>query len=156
MHRSVYHSKVYDSQSIQAWERRWFAQRNSSLGLMQQAAWAIAQNLNKQFLAKKIKHIAVWSGQGNNAGDGYYIAAFLKQQGFKVTMFATELGHSEDLQQAFHYAQSQQVDTQTIDYLLSEHEINQDLPIFDCHIDALFGIGLNRMLDQKWQNIIHL
>ncbi|MFW2035994.1 NAD(P)H-hydrate dehydratase [Acinetobacter junii] len=156
MQRSVYHSQVYDSQSIQAWERRWFAQQNSSLGLMQQAAWTIAQNLNKQFLAKKNKHIAVWCGQGNNAGDGYYIAAFLKQQGFKVTVFATELGHSEDLQQAFHYAQSQQVDTQTIDYLLSEHEIKQDFPIFDCHIDALFGIGLNRMLDQKWQNIIHL
>lgn len=156
MQRLVYHSPVYDSQSIQAWEQRWFAQKNASLGLMQQAAWSIAQELNKQFLVQKIKHIAIWCGQGNNAGDGYYIAAFLKQQGFKVTVFATELGHSIDLQQAFNYAQSQQVDIQTIDYLLSEHEIGQELPIFDCHIDALFGIGLNRMLDQKWQNIIRL
>lgn len=54
MQRSVYHSQVYDSQSIQAWECRWFAQQNSSLGLMQQAAWTIAQNLNKQFLVKKL------------------------------------------------------------------------------------------------------
>lgn len=97
MQRLVYHSPVYDSQSIQAWEQRWFAQKNASLGLMQQAAWSIAQELNKQFLVQKIKHIAIWCGQGNNAGDGYYIAAFLKQQGFKVTVFATELGHSEDL-----------------------------------------------------------
>ncbi|WP_109440358.1 NAD(P)H-hydrate dehydratase [Acinetobacter haemolyticus] len=156
MQRLVYHSPVYDSQSIQAWEQRWFAQQNSSLGLMQQAAWAISEQLAAQFHQNKIQSIAVWCGQGNNAGDGYYIAAFLKQQDFKVTIFATELGHSFDLQQAFHYAQSQQVDIQAIDYLLSEYEIKQDLPIFECHVDALFGIGLNRMLDQKWQNIIQL
>ncbi|MGR0306628.1 NAD(P)H-hydrate dehydratase [Acinetobacter beijerinckii] len=156
MQRSVYHSPVYDSQSIQAWERGWFAQHNSSLGLMQQAAWTISQRLNEQFLLKKIQNIAVWCGQGNNAGDGYFIAAFLKQQGYKVTVFAMELGQSPDLQQALKYAQSQQVDIQTIDYLLTEHEIQQDLPIFDCYIDALFGIGLNRKLDQKWQNIIQL
>lgn len=156
MQRSVYHSPVYDSQSIQAWERRWFAQHNSSLGLMQQAAWTISQRLNERFLLKEIQNIAVWCGHGNNAGDGYFIAAFLKQQGYKVTIFATELGQSSDLQQAFKYAQSQQVDIQTIDYLLTEHEIQQDLPIFDCYIDALFGIGLNRKLDQKWQNIIQL
>ena len=116
MQRSVYHSPVYDSQSIQAWERRWFSQHNSSLGLMQQAAWTISQRLNERFLLKEIQNIAVWCGHGNNAGDGYFIAAFLKQQGYKVTIFATELGQSSDLQQAFKYAQSQQVDIQTIDY----------------------------------------
>ena len=36
---------VYHSDDIRAWERRWFAAQNSSLGLMQQAAWSIAQQL---------------------------------------------------------------------------------------------------------------
>ncbi|USA45177.1 NAD(P)H-hydrate dehydratase [Acinetobacter sp. C26M] len=147
---------VYHSQSIQAWEQRWFAQQNSSLGLMQQAAWTITQQLHQQFQQNKIQKIAVWCGQGNNAGDGYYVAAFLKQQGFSITVFATELGQSPDLQQAFDYAQSHQVDIQTIDYLLSEKAVHQEIPTFDCHIDALFGIGLNRALDSKWQEIIQL
>lgn len=147
---------VYHSQSIQAWEQRWFAQQNSSLGLMQQAAWTITQQLMQQFQQNKIQKIAVWCGQGNNAGDGYYIAAFLKQQGFNITVFASELGQSVDLKQAADYAQSFQVDIQSIDYLLSESAVHQELPIFDCHIDALFGIGLNRALDQKWQEIIQL
>ncbi|WP_343580064.1 NAD(P)H-hydrate dehydratase [Acinetobacter sp.] len=147
---------VYHSQSIQAWEQRWFTQQNSSLGLMQQAAWAITQQLMVQFISKKIKNIAVWCGQGNNAGDGYYIAAYLKQHGKKVTVFATELGQSADLKQAADYAQSHQVDIQTIDYLLSENAVHQELPTFDCHIDALFGIGLNRSLDLRWQEIIQL
>ncbi|CAM4174041.1 YjeF family domain-containing protein [Acinetobacter dispersus] len=147
---------VYHSQSIQAWEQRWFAQQNSSLGLMQQAAWTISQQLIEQFKQSKTRKIAVWCGQGNNAGDGYYIAAFLKQQGFCITVYATELGQSVDLKQAADYAQSNQVDIQRVDYLLSENAVHQELPTFDCHIDALFGIGLNRALDPNWQDIIQL
>ncbi|OJU69875.1 MAG: bifunctional ADP-dependent (S)-NAD(P)H-hydrate dehydratase/NAD(P)H-hydrate epimerase, partial [Acinetobacter sp. 39-4] len=122
----------------------------------QQAAWVITQQLIQQFLKNKTQKIAVWCGQGNNAGDGYYIAAFLKQHGFSITVFATELGQSVDLKQAADYAQSHQVDSQSIDYLLSENAVHQELPTFDCHIDALFGIGLNRMLDPNWQEIIQL
>ena len=151
MQRSVYHS-----QSIQAWEQRWFAQQNSSLGLMQQAAWTISQQLIEPFNKNKIQKIAIWCGQGNNAGDGYYIAAFLKQHGFHITVYAAELGQSLDSKQAVQYALLNRVDIQSIDYLLSENANHQEIPTFDCHIDALFGIGLNRMLDQKWQSIIQL
>ncbi|ENU27133.1 NAD(P)H-hydrate dehydratase [Acinetobacter modestus] len=151
MQRSVYHS-----QSIQAWEQRWFAQQNSSLGLMQQAAWTISQQLIEPFNKNKIQKISIWCGQGNNAGDGYYIAAFLKQHGFHITVYATELSQSLDLKQAVQYALLNRVDIQSIDYLLSENANHQEIPTFDCHIDALFGIGLNRMLDQKWQSIIQL
>ena len=151
MQRSVYHS-----QSIQAWEQRWFAQQNSSLGLMQQAAWTISQQLIEPFNKNKIQKIAIWCGQGNNAGDGYYIATFLKKHGFHITVYAAELGQSLDLKQAVQYALLNRVDIQSIDYLLSENANHQEIPTFDCHIDALFGIGLNRMLDQKWQSIIHL
>ena len=151
MQRSVYHS-----QSIQAWEQRWFAQQNSSLGLMQQAAWTISQQLIEPFNKNKIQKIAIWCGQGNNAGDGYYIAAFLKQHGFHITVYAAELGQSLDLKQAVQYALLNRVDIQSIDYLLSENANHQEIPTFDCHIDALFGIGLNRMLDQEWQSIIQL
>ncbi|MDM1021282.1 NAD(P)H-hydrate dehydratase [Acinetobacter sp. VNK23] len=171
----VYHSPVYDSQSIQAWEQRWFAQYNSSLGLMQQAAWAISRQLIEQFQQKHIKTIAVWCGQGNNAGDGYYIAAFLKQYGFKVTVYATELGQSPDLKQAYEYAQAYQVNIQrfpypplnlppdrvetstySIPYIIHEVPLlfKERLGEVDCHIDALFGIGLNRVLDQHWQTVI--
>lgn len=71
---------VYHSTQIQAWEQRWFEQQNSSLGLMQQAAWAISQKLHHHILKNSlsIKKIAVWCGSGKNAGDGYYIAIYLK------------------------------------------------------------------------------
>ncbi|QNX86060.1 NAD(P)H-hydrate dehydratase [Acinetobacter seifertii] len=136
---------VYHSDDIRAWEQRWFAAQNSSLGLMQQAAWSISQQLMVLFENHATKNIAVWCGQGNNAGDGYFIASYLKQAGFYVEIFAAELGDSTDLQYAVDFAKENNV------------QVHQDFEVsktFDCHIDALFGIGLNRELNDYWQHAI--
>ncbi|MFH4193365.1 NAD(P)H-hydrate epimerase, partial [Acinetobacter baumannii] len=136
---------VYHSQDIQAWEQRWFAAQNSSLGLMQQAAWSITQQLIVLFQNQDIKNIAVWCGQGNNAGDGYFIASYLKEAGLYVEIFAAELGESADLHHAAHFAKVNHI------------QIHQGFEVhktFDCHIDALFGIGLNRELNDYWQHSI--
>lgn len=140
-------AEVYHSHEIQAWERRWFSQQNSAFGLMQQAAWSIAQHLLQLFQNNypEVKTIAVWCGHGNNAGDGYCIASYLKQSGYAVEIFAAEIGTSTDLKQAIQLAEQNQL------------KIHSDFDLqapFDCHIDALFGIGLNRDLDQAWQTII--
>ncbi|MBN6511860.1 NAD(P)H-hydrate dehydratase [Acinetobacter pittii] len=136
---------VYHSDDIRAWERRWFAAQNSSLGLMQQAAWSIAQQLIELFKDQAIKNIAVWCGQGNNAGDGYFIATYLKQAGFHVEIFAAQLGESTDLHCAAQFARE----------IKAQIHPNFDIKrTFDCHIDALFGIGLNRELNIDWQQVI--
>ncbi|WP_120430110.1 NAD(P)H-hydrate dehydratase [Acinetobacter baylyi] len=139
---------VYHSTQIQAWEQRWFEQQNSSLGLMQQAAWAISQKLHHHILKNSlsIKKIAVWCGSGKNAGDGYYIAIYLKSLGYNISIFAMPAGQSTDLKQAVADAHANQLP------ISNNFDVNND---YDCHIDALFGIGLNRELDQNWQSIIH-
>jgi hydroxyethylthiazole kinase-like uncharacterized protein yjeF len=150
--------QVYHSHDIQAWEQRWFAQQNSSFGLMQQVAWSIAQRLDTWFQqtasSESVSHaghgvrsIAVWCGAGNNAGDGYCLAAYLKNMGYQVEIFAVPPGASADLNQAVEVAKNHQVQ------IHSHFEISKD---FDCHIDALFGIGLNRELDRSWQQLIQL
>lgn len=147
MRSTVYHSPVYNRESIQAWEKRWFAQQNSSLGLMQQVAWDIAKQLDQYMITNSlsIKKIAVWCGSGNNAGDGYYTAAYLSQKGYEVQIFAASVSDSSDLKQAILYAQLHKIQIEP-NFAVPDH--------FDCHIDALFGIGLNRELDQKWQEIV--
>ena len=139
------HQQVYHSRDIQAWEQRWFAQKNSSYGLMQQAAWLITQQIVDVLKIKNIHNIAVCCGQGNNAGDGYLIAKYLKQLGFDVEIYKTELGSSKDLQLAYEEAQDEKINIiQGFNFLKQ----------YDCIIDALFGIGLNRDLDKHWQGII--
>lgn len=137
---------VYDRQNIQAWEQRWFAQGNHSYGLMQQAAWVLHTELLTIFEKEKIKKIAICCGQGNNAGDGYLLAIYLKQVGFLVDVYAAPLGVSADLKTAHQQAEAAQVN------IIQGFIFEQD---YDCYIDALFGIGLNRTLDEQWQGIIH-
>lgn len=141
------HQQVYHSREIQAWEVRWFAQQNSVFGLMQQVAWSIAQRLNILFQQAfpKITTVAVWCGAGNNAGDGYCVAHYLHQYGYQVEIFATEAGHSQQLNAAIELVQADQLN------IHSHFNIQKR---FDCHIDALFGIGLNRDLDDTLQAII--
>ena len=145
MPQQVYHSPVYHSQSIQAWEQRWFARQNSSYGLMQQVAWSIAQRLVTVFQQQHIQNIAVCCGQGNNAGDGYLTAQYLKQYGFDVDIYAAELGASKDL----HTACQEAVEAEINIYAGFAFQKK-----YDAYIDALFGIGLNRALGTDWQQII--
>ncbi|MCL6243137.1 MULTISPECIES: NAD(P)H-hydrate dehydratase [Acinetobacter] len=145
MRLQVYHSPVYLSQSIQAWEQRWFAQHNSSYGLMQQVAWSISQQLIPMLKHQNLKNIAVCCGQGNNAGDGYLTAQYLQQAGFQVDIYAAEIGASKDL----HSAVQEAIDHKLKIY--SQFDFQHD---YDVYIDALFGIGLNRELSSEWQAII--
>ncbi len=145
MHQQVYHSPVYLSQTIQAWEQRWFAKQNSSYALMQQVAWMISQRLVPILKQRQIQNIAVCCGQGNNAGDGYLSAKYLKQFGFDVDIYAAELGASTNL----HTAYQEAVDAEIKIYAGFEFQKQ-----YDCYIDALFGIGLNRELSADWQKII--
>jgi hydroxyethylthiazole kinase-like uncharacterized protein yjeF len=137
--------QVYHSQSIQAWEQRWFSQQNSSYGLMKQVAWTIAQRLIPIFHEQGIQRIAVCCGQGNNAGDGYLTAKYLTQAGFSVDIYAAELGASKDLHLASAEAQQTGLTIYSDFNFVSE---------YDAYIDALFGIGLNRELNTDWQSII--
>ena len=81
------HQQVYHSQSIQAWEQRWFAKQNSSYALMQQVAWMITQRLFPILKQRQIKNIAVCCGQGNNGGDGLVAARHLANGGARVKVF---------------------------------------------------------------------
>ncbi len=137
---------VYHSHSVQAWEKRWFAANNSGYGLMQQAAIAMAKHIalviEERYLTPQC--IVVWCGQGNNAGDGYLIAKYLKQAGFQVTIYAPDNASSDDAQ----HARQEAVDAK-IDIVQQLGNIQASI-----HIDALFGIGLNRLLDQAAQQLI--
>ncbi|MFX5195314.1 NAD(P)H-hydrate epimerase, partial [Acinetobacter baumannii] len=62
-----------------------------------------------------------------------------------VDIFAALLGDSGDLHHAVNFA------------MANNFDIHQGFEVhrtFDCHIDTLFGIGLNRELNDYWQHSI--
>jgi len=121
--------------------------------LMQKAARFTFHVLLKKW--PQSKHICVICGSGNNAGDGYIIAALAKKRGLTTTLLS--LSDPEklmgDAQLAYHYAQEQGVIHQPFS---AQHWATQsshkDLVI----VDALLGTGLNTEVRGHYKEAIEL
>ncbi|GAA0797750.1 NAD(P)H-hydrate dehydratase [Psychrobacter piscatorii] len=96
---------LYSSEQLYAMEQAWFARGYDSFGLMQQAAWQMAQqiellheqkclnanhsaNTNVYHRTERLRRVSVWVGKGNNGGDGWLIAHYLQQAGWQVEVIA--------------------------------------------------------------------
>lgn len=83
-----------------------------------------------------VRHLAVFCGSGNNAGDGYVVARLAHEQGFVVTIYQCKA--VTDLPPAAQYAAlmatAAGVECQPVD-----EPIDSDVELI---IDALLGIGL--------------
>lgn len=94
----------------------------------------------------KNKKIAVICGSGNNGGDGFVIAKNLNSFGADVTV-VTPLGMPCTENAKFYFNKLNCCEITDNLFKNSEN--------FDIVIDALFGIGLNRKLDENCINLIN-
>lgn len=175
---------LYSSKQVYAMEQAWFAQGHDSFGLMQQAAWQMAQHIIKRGCQKiQPTRACIWIGRGNNGGDGWLIAYYLQQVGWQVQVitvgldtieknFKTNVSNSKD-------NTSKNKDDQISDSMkaqrmalaagccyqrFEDREGNQQtedaqrlqniIPAADIYVDALFGIGLDRAPTDIYQRAI--
>ncbi len=174
------HTDLYTSKQVYQIEKQWFEQGNDSFFLMQQASWQMACFIDKEFqysLVGKMtkcykenerrcinhtssefdtvaqsqfahdKRAVVWVGNGNNGGDGWLIANYLLQFGWQVQVVEVAQASTKDSQQAKAIA---------IKNGCMVQQFNADFicPIADVYIDALFGIGLDRIPTGNYQQAI--
>lgn len=118
----------------------------ASIDLMERAALACERKL-----LKMIDHddsVFVFSGKGNNGGDGMAIARLLYERGFNVRLIVTHYTDkfSNDAQTNYNLFRTkfpaQLVEVTHVDEL-NKLELNQESII----IDALFGTGLNKPVE---------
>ncbi|WP_350562455.1 NAD(P)H-hydrate dehydratase [Psychrobacter sp. CAL346-MNA-CIBAN-0220] len=104
---------LYSSQQVYNMERAWFAQGYSSFGLMQQAAWQMAQRVMRLYDQQQQSktfgqgmdirrdnsqlRASIWVGSGNNGGDGWLIAHYLQQAGWQVHVMTVGIDEIEDI-----------------------------------------------------------
>lgn len=104
--------------------------------LMEQAGHAAAQIARKRFLLNGARHVLVLAGPGNNGGDAFVAARYLKHWGYIITVvFCAD---PDRLPQDASKARQAWLD--------SQGEIEQDIPDnrhWNLVIDGLFGIGLD-------------
>lgn len=116
--------------------------------LMERAALAIVQQLNcEQYNLLKV---AVVCGYGNNGGDGVAVARLLKLQHIEVTIYliGNPNNASQQTRQQIKIAQHYNI------------KINTSLPEtfhgYTTIVDAIFGIGLNRVVTDDFLHAIEL
>lgn len=135
----LYHSATIRQLEQQAIKQ---AEDGNSLQLMQHAAEALLALIKQQW--PQFRRILVYTGQGNNAGDGYLLAALAHQQHYDIRICATT--RPEQLKGTARLAAEIAL---AAGVPLTEHFDEAELLI-----DALFGIGLNRPLPEEMQQLI--
>ncbi len=137
---------LYFARSIQTLEaaaRAAFPQ----LELMERAGLAAAQRA-REMLGANGGAVLVLAGPGNNGGDAFVVARYLRGWFYRVDVVftgeATRL--PVDAQKALHALQQQRGAV-----------LLQDMPAqpqYDLVVDGLFGTGLSRALDARYLNLI--
>jgi NAD(P)H-hydrate epimerase len=132
-------SIVCTVQDVQSLEREWAKKHgDSTWGLMVEASKSFVARFQHQFTGKKVLVVA---GNGNNGGDGYYIAKLLRDLNISVVV-AAPLGLPPEHIDAHRACQA---------YIATGGPLSDRFEAIDADIvvDALFGIGLNRPLTGK-------
>lgn len=135
--------KILSAQQIQQWDA--FTIQNEpieSIQLMERAAAKCVEWMEERFSVTQ--NFKVFCGKGNNGGDGLAVARMMIAKGYTVTVFILEFGAkgTNDFQANLQHLH---LVTKNIHFIQSENffpAISKD----DIVIDALFGSGLNRPL----------
>lgn len=137
--------KLYNTEQCRQLDQLAQQQGVSAFMLMQRAAKFALQGLQTRW--PQAKHLTILCGPGNNGGDGYALAKLAHLAGYHISL--VQLGEAPRqgaAQQARHEAERHGLLSQELDFSLLSQQ--------DVIIDALFGIGLNRPLDNAWQTLI--
>ncbi|MEO5563974.1 MAG: NAD(P)H-hydrate dehydratase [Chitinophagaceae bacterium] len=144
--------KILSAKDIRAWDQYTIQHEPvTSIDLMERAAGECANWILKQYPVAP--SFAVFCGKGNNGGDGLAIARMLIARNYPVTIYILEFGHkgTDDFQT--NLARLHQLSTPDIHFIQSENNFHP-VPEGQVIIDALFGSGLNRALEDVTAKLV--
>ncbi len=143
--------KILTAAQIREIDKKTLQHRSiSSLQLMQQASQAFVEWFIQKFDCPHIS-IAVFSGVGNNGGDGLVISQLLTARGYNVVSYVVEYStkYSEECRQY--------LNNQSSDVFSKVIQLEDQIPPligYDVIIDALFGTGLSREISGLSASVI--
>lgn len=144
--------KILSASEIRAWDQFTIQHEPvTSINLMERAAAESTSWLLKHY--PDAASFAVFCGKGNNGGDGLAIARKLLERSYTVTIHILEFGHkgTDDFQ--VNLARLHQIPTANIRFIQSAEHFPA-LAKDEIVIDALFGSGLNRGLEDVTAKLV--
>ena len=126
-----------------------------SLILMENAGRASAEELMR--LVSK-SQISVFSGKGNNGGDGFVVARHLHNHGYKPVVFCFQKPAEMKPDPLVNFHIITRMGVQVIDCSRDPNldQIKQTLKSSKMTVDALFGIGLSKPIDEPFRSVINI
>ena len=111
--------------------------------LMENAGKGCSESIREKFLRTGSK-IAVFCGNGNNGGDGFVIARYLKKWGYFSTIFLVGDPDkmSPETSENYHSCLDLNIEIHQFNDFEQWNNFDISLSYFDLLIDAIFGIGL--------------
>ena len=114
--------------------------------LMERAATLVFNEIHSRLQGAKIS-IKIFCGIGNNGGDGLVIGRLLIENGYNVTIYVVNYSNKRSEDFLANYEKIKEV-ASSWPILLTKKDNLPNLKKTDFIIDAIFGIGLNRSLDE--------
>ena len=131
---------ILSAKEMQDSDRFTIENGTKSIELMERAGFSIFNKI-KSFIPKDA-NILVVCGSGGNGGDGYVIARYLLKANYHVTCLV--LGH--------HFSDDCELNKNR--FLGNKVSEIKSLDNFNCIIDAIFGVGLNKEVQGDYYKII--
>ena len=127
-----------------------------SYELMERAGQAVAEE-TADLASSPPKKILILAGKGNNGGDGLVAARYLHQKGYLVQVLLFSEGKKLNPDPARNFVANAKLKISC--RIVGKHFAWEILPqIFqesEVVIDALFGVGLNKELQEPYLGLIH-
>ncbi len=117
--------------------------------LMENASWSLFNFLKEHFSNLKDRKIAVLCGPGNNGGDALSLVRHFLNNGIKPKIFTYlwDKNMSSLLKIQYKLLEKENIE------VVSLRDNYQDLKDFDLIIDGIFGVGLNRNIEESLKNV---
>lgn len=124
----------------------------TSIDLMERASMAFVHWFVTKFPNQDVP-VYIFCGPGNNGGDGLAVARLLQQGFYNITVYACQIDTdaSPDFQTNW-----ERLPRNTEMQILSiwQGDYLPEIPVDSIVIDAIFGSGLNRAVEDYWASLI--
>lgn len=124
----------------------------SSTELMERAATLVFNDIHSKLNGAQLP-IKIFCGIGNNGGDGLVIGRLLLEHGYKVTVYVVNYSNNRSEDFLVNYERIKEVSNDWPITIKGEKDF-PNLTEKDFIIDGIFGIGLNRPLEDWVGNLI--
>lgn len=121
----------------------------SSVALMEKAAKACVDWIESNY--RSFQKFLIFCGTGNNGGDGFAIARMLYEKGFDVEVFIDKTKRDFSADANVNLKKIKQISGIHINDFSELPVIKNDKTVI---VDAIFGVGLNRVLGGSAKNVI--